>query len=123
MHAIQGITNVKGSAHLEALQRIETTLAPPTHSVTQPLPVVSNCKPVLQQRPRVQNLPTVPPNTDTTHNAEPPRVEEPVEFPRVENDDADQLQMLPSPSGVAFPNESIADRVKSRHRQPEPKEQ
>jgi hypothetical protein len=123
MHTIQGITNVKGSAHLEALQRIETTLAPPTHSVTQPLHVASNRKPVSQQRPRVPNSSTVPPNTGTTHIAEPPRVEEPVEFPRVKNDEAEQLQVeSPSPV-VAFPYESIADRVKNRCRQPEPKEQ
>jgi hypothetical protein len=123
IYAIQGITNIRGSTHLEALQRIETTLSPPTQLATQLLPVVSNRKPVSQQRPRVQNLPTVPPNISNTHNAEPPRVEEPVEFPRVEDDEADQLQVKPPSPVVAFPYKSIADRVKSRRCQPESKEQ
>ena len=61
LHAIQGIKNVKGAVHLEALQRIETTLTPPTHSVTQPLPTASNCRPVSQQLPRVPQLPHSPP--------------------------------------------------------------
>ena len=122
-HAIQGIANVKGSAHLEALQRIETTLTPPSQSATQPLPTVSHRKPVAQQRPRVLDLPTAPPNMNVPHNAEPPRVEEPMEFPRVENDGVEHLRAEPPSPTVPVPFESIAERVKNRRRQPEPEEQ
>eukprot|EP00804_Cyclotella_cryptica_P011209 CCRYP_007737-RB/>CCRYP_007737-RB protein AED:0.21 eAED:0.17 QI:0/-1/0/1/-1/1/1/0/1078 len=122
MHAIQGIRNARGSAHLEALQRIETTLSPPAQSNTQPLPVSSNRKPITQQRPRVHFSPTVQPNVNNGINADPPRVQEPVEFPRVEDDEVDQVQVKPQSPIAALPRESIADRVKTRHRQPEPEE-
>jgi hypothetical protein len=122
MPAIQGIRNAKGSTHLEALQRIETTLSPPAQSTTQPLPVSSNRKSITQQRPRVQFSPTVQPNVNNGINADPPRVQEPVEFPRVEDDGVDQVQVKPQSPIAALPRESIADRVKTRRRQPEPEE-
>jgi hypothetical protein len=125
LHAIWGIKNVKGSAHLEALQCIETTLTPPTHSTTQTLPTTHHRKPVPQQHPRVQivlpNTNTrliVTPNTNTATNAAPPRVEESLEFPRVEDDDTTQVAPQLSPIETA-PHKSIADRVKNRHHQPE----
>eukprot|EP00804_Cyclotella_cryptica_P025147 CCRYP_013003-RA/>CCRYP_013003-RA protein AED:0.27 eAED:0.23 QI:0/0/0/1/1/1/3/0/671 len=89
---------------------------------TQPLPVSSNRKPITQQRPRVYFSPTVQPNVNNGINADPPRVQEPVEFPRVEDDEVDQVQVKPQSPIAALPRESIADRVKTRRRQPEPEE-
>eukprot|EP00804_Cyclotella_cryptica_P023552 CCRYP_018913-RA/>CCRYP_018913-RA protein AED:0.17 eAED:0.19 QI:0/0/0/1/0.25/0/5/0/1080 len=91
-------------------------------STTQPLPVSSNRKPITQQRPRVQFSPTVQPNVNNGINAYPPRVQEPVECPRVEDDEVDQVQVKPQSPITALPRESIADRVKTRCRQPEPEE-
>ena len=125
LHAIQGISNTKGTAHLEALQRMTTIHSPPHTSKTPTLPTF---KQVQVAHPRVE--------AEAGTNASAPRVQfnpivDIVEFePTI--DEPGIIASSPkiartslNPPQPMDTNDSIASRVKARLRgqatpEPEP---